>query len=959
MMVDATVVPGLLLLALELLALAAVGYIVARVALRQSSQSLALAQGLVIGPALWGLAVNFILHLMPGRPGALAGWAVVLLLGAALAWRAPSALRLAPRTLAGFAAVTLAIFVVALAARQSLIIHDAFLHLGMARPVQEGVWPPVLPWSPWQPVPYHYGAVLLVALLQPPAGPDLAFTTELLDAWGWMALAVLIGTALLRRGGWTGLLTLLPLLLTAGAWTPLTETPPALLHVSIPAGLPEAGLRVSLAEIYWPTLEWPWERPELNAAPPNIWFARFTLSYALAFTVVERATTEPRPRRWFTGLILAALVGFLGLLEEAVALTVLGLWGLVEVARFVQARRLGGEALHEAGNAIVGLAVSALLLAFGGGVLSGMLGGSAAGSLTIEWMPDTAPLRPTWSFDSRPGGIALLGLGPAVLIAGALLLAGRDRLVVTLAAGGAVFLLASIVLHPDIAWPTDTRLDGHAGNFALLALLAAAASRLCKVGRRWRVVGGAVVVALVVWPTAALPIRTLGEQVSRGISLANAQHDEAAPRLYVAGIGRQPIERLTPDQVTNYLPDYPLPLHARPSGALASDRVVGYIRSQTPPDARIFSPHPSELTLAAGRPNASGFADHVHLVWRTGPSYQDVLDFLWPAAIRRLGFGYLHVTDAWLDQLPDRAHRWLRDPRLFDLLVREGAHALYRVRPAFLALDPEPPPESFEALRRAVPSSATINLAGALHLSSKARLAAALAHARVIDDLKKPVIHSVTGVLTRPRGIHVPNVLVVPRGMGVYARTQELSPVWWNDHVAVYSPDGAVKPLMDPPPRPPRNFAVRVSDVHLQGDRITFTAEFTNRADGRWRGQDWLVAAVDASPWAFPYQFEIDGRHKGRQWYAGQITPDQDSVSHRYLFDPRAGRLSLSDERGNLVPTAASGEALGPGMWTLAVRLRHEWHEAAFIPVMKIVVDEMGDVSYDVYEGQLNARLAR
>ena len=37
MTVDPTVIPGLLLLALELLALAAVGYVVARVGLRQST----------------------------------------------------------------------------------------------------------------------------------------------------------------------------------------------------------------------------------------------------------------------------------------------------------------------------------------------------------------------------------------------------------------------------------------------------------------------------------------------------------------------------------------------------------------------------------------------------------------------------------------------------------------------------------------------------------------------------------------------------------------------------------------------------------------------------------------------------------------------------------------------------------------------------------------------------------
>ncbi|MCY3923811.1 MAG: hypothetical protein OXG27_15645, partial [Chloroflexi bacterium] len=102
MTVDPEVLPGLLLLTLELLTLAAFGYIVARVALRQTDDRLALAQGLVIGPALWGLSVNFILHLLPGMSGALAGWILALGLAGYLAWRTRQALPVPPRTLVGF-----------------------------------------------------------------------------------------------------------------------------------------------------------------------------------------------------------------------------------------------------------------------------------------------------------------------------------------------------------------------------------------------------------------------------------------------------------------------------------------------------------------------------------------------------------------------------------------------------------------------------------------------------------------------------------------------------------------------------------------------------------------------------------------------------------------------------------------------------------------------------------------
>ena len=60
--IDWSVVPGLLMLILELLALTAVGYVVAQVGLRQRHDPAALAQGMVIGLALWGLTVNFVLR---------------------------------------------------------------------------------------------------------------------------------------------------------------------------------------------------------------------------------------------------------------------------------------------------------------------------------------------------------------------------------------------------------------------------------------------------------------------------------------------------------------------------------------------------------------------------------------------------------------------------------------------------------------------------------------------------------------------------------------------------------------------------------------------------------------------------------------------------------------------------------------------------------------------------------
>ena len=180
MTVDPTVIPGLLLLAAELVVLAAVGYVVVRVALRQDDERMALAQGLVVGPALWGLITNFVLYAVPGLAGAAVGWGLMLAIGAGLAWRAPDRICPRPHVAAGFAVAVLALFWAALASRQLLGIPDLPIHLGLAATIRAGGFPPELPWNPGMPLHYHHGPPLMVGLLAPPFGPDLAFVSELL-----------------------------------------------------------------------------------------------------------------------------------------------------------------------------------------------------------------------------------------------------------------------------------------------------------------------------------------------------------------------------------------------------------------------------------------------------------------------------------------------------------------------------------------------------------------------------------------------------------------------------------------------------------------------------------------------------------------------------------------------------------------------------------------------------------
>ena len=291
MTIEPAVVPGLLLLLLELLVLAAVGYIVARAALRQNDPLLALAHGLVIGLAVWGFAVNLLLHLLPGMAGAVAGWITVLAVGSVLAWRSPAKLRVSLRTLFGFSAAAIGLGWIALAGRQLLTIPDPSIHLTLSASIRAGVFPPELSWNPGAAVPYHYGVDLLIGLLRPPVGPDIALTTELLGAYVWTSFALVVATTLRSRRSWLAALVLTPLILTAGTWTLLISEPPALLKVLVPSGLPEAGLRAALGSVYWPTLELPgaWS-PYYETPPPNIWKPPFPLAFALALVVLERCS---------------------------------------------------------------------------------------------------------------------------------------------------------------------------------------------------------------------------------------------------------------------------------------------------------------------------------------------------------------------------------------------------------------------------------------------------------------------------------------------------------------------------------------------------------------------------------------------------------------------------------------------------------------------------------------------
>ena len=927
MTVDPAVVPGLLLLALELLALAAVGYVVARVALQQTDDWLALAQGLVIGLALWGLIVSFLLHLLPGQAGAIAGWAVMLALGASLVWRSPFLLRIPPRTVAGFVGAALGLSWIAMTGRQLLTIPDPQIHLGLSAAIRAGVYPPELPWNPGLFLPYHYGVDLLIGLLQPPIGPDAALTTEVLGAYAWASLALVTVMTVRKGGSWSAALVLAALMLTPGTWTLLLGDQPPLLKVPVPTGLPSAGLRAALTDVYWPATELPdaWAL-DYETPPPNVWKPPISLAYALAVVVLERVSARGQ-MPWLANSILALLVGFLGLVEETVALTILGLWVLLAALGHISARpdrTISRGLLVRSG---LGPALAALLLVAGGGPITGLLTGGLGGSLTLGLPGSLGDSLLLGSIQPLAGGLGLLGLGGIPVAGAALLLAWRQRLVVALVVGSSVFMVASLVLQFG-AFDFDVgRLDGHAQNLALLALMLALTRRLHVLNPRWRYAAAGCLVALVVWPTISTPVLKVGLALDRGVKLSNAQPESASDAFATVWHAGRYV--LVP---------------------AATETITAHIRDHTPLNARVLSPDPINLSINTGRSTASGFAGHLHLFPIPGPDYQDSIRYLEPAAVRRLGYSYVHATDAWIDGLPDQAQQRLANPQLFAPIVRDGAHALYAIQPAFLQLQPPPDPQSFEALRQAVPASATVRMSAGVQTLEALRVGSALPEAKLLGTLNPSNLYLLTEIPIEPVSDALPDVVVLARDRAMNASTHSFPVIWWNHAAIAYATSSAVTAVTTPPPQPESNFAVRISDVRTTANRIAFATTFIDHASTQWTGQDWLVIPVDPSPWSLPTSYAADGYSLvGARWYAGQIVPSSQPVRHRYEFDGDAQQLAVQGTDWNLDVLPSSGDQLAPGSYVLAVRLRHNHLQAAIIPVLKMAIANDGQTSYETF----------
>ena len=222
--------------------------------------------------------------------------------------------------------------------------------------------------------------------------------------------------------------------------------------------------------------------------------------------------------------------------------------------------------------------------------------------------------------------------------------------------------------------------------------------------------------------------------------------------------------------------------------------------------------------------------------------------------MRRLDIAYVHATDAWIDSLPDRARRWLNDPQLFELLVQDRTDSLYRVRQAFLKLEATPASASYEALRRAVPPSATVYLAPttepahALALRQRSHMRSSSASYSRATCTYGPTLGS-------KHSVRVDRASWLRR-IGLRRRC-------FRDRRAGKSGGTAgwrSTPLTAPPIRSCRSrteaappISVHVSDGRAVDERMSFDLTLTNRTPERWSGRTgWFCRQTSPGFLSFP-----------------------------------------------------------------------------------------------------------
>ena len=89
------------------------------------------------------------------------------------------------------------------------------------------------------------------------------------------ALPLVLTAMVLQSGSWVAAVSTCPLLLSFGLWTQVPyAAPPGIVEIPVPSGIPEAGLRASLLDIYWPSAPTSWTAA-VEASPPELLETQF------------------------------------------------------------------------------------------------------------------------------------------------------------------------------------------------------------------------------------------------------------------------------------------------------------------------------------------------------------------------------------------------------------------------------------------------------------------------------------------------------------------------------------------------------------------------------------------------------------------------------------------------------------------------------------------------------------
>ncbi len=916
--IEAGLLPGFSLLAVEIGAIAVLGYVVVRGLMGQAAGYLAAFQGLIVGLALWGVLMNAAFYVLPGVYGLILAWLVAAVLTATLIWKRRVEPRPTLSAAASFAAIFIAVFWISLSARQLLWVPDIGAHIPLTASMMAGNFPPTFPWNPNEPAFYHYGPDLIIGGLEAGTGLGYVLVTEVLGALSVTTLFLIVGGLIGRNRPLSALIVTVPLMLSAGAWTlVMVGDQPWPVSAVLPVGLPQAGIRASLAEVYFPGAGIPWMSPVV-ASPPNIFNPSFPMSYALLLVLTERLLA--RRSRSAVGTATAAVVGaFLILTDEPIFAAFALIWTIVVAVRWMRTRvrRIPDLAYGSAGIALlIGLAV------IYGGVMfdSALRNESAQSGLSIVW-PDSLDRIQLVSLKRLPGNLGVLSVGPIALV-GLVALGWRAGATAPLlATSGLAMLVASWFVRYEFSGSDALRLHGHIRSLLLLASILVVANYLGRLNRRPRVAAGAILAGLVVWPTIASPGADLWFALKSGPQFATPAAERR--RIHEGIMGRA--------ELSNDL-----------------GPVVSFIRNQLERDASILSPNPSELAIASGRPAPSGYVGFTQYLGLLGPEYVDAIEFLDPEAIRRLGVGYVHSTPEWIDRLPVRSKNWLLNPEYFRVLIQSDQGSLYQILPLFKGLNAGSDARSFIALRRLAGSGAKIYIPPAVHPLERLSMAAALQDARLFGELGDPAhVRSDLGFV--PYAGEEVDFVVLPANLAPTGlRPDRRSPVWSRDANSVYAV-GDIEHAAGVQEFAP--LLVDIEESRTGEGTVRFTVKFEVGDQTGWTGQDWILIGDDRTQWAVP---ALLGR--AEHWYSGQVNPSSRNLRVEYDWDVAAGALQWSTGVGSPRVAQSSASNLAEGSYVLAMRLTLEGRERSILPILRVHASLSGAFSFEFFEGPLAAR---